>query len=156
MDLMLILTMDQMEERGVMETTMAEKGAMIQTHQDLEVEREASLTLTPIHLEDLQAEREVSMTPKVTPLEEDQGKAANMRTQELEVEREVNTILNQEEKASMMLMMTTPELAAESQVNPMLMIITTERIQEEPGDSRMIWEDRNLESSLLFMRMLSP
>merc|ERR1719458_323308 len=128
---------------------------MIQTHQDLEAEREVSLTPTPIHLEDLEAEREVSMTPTVTPPEEYQGKAANMRTQELEVEREVNTILNQEEKASMMLMMTTPELAAESQVNPMLMIITTERILEEPGDSRMIWEDRSLESSLLFMRMLS-
>ena len=74
----------------------------------------------------------------------------------LEVEREVNMIHNQEEKASMMLMMTTPELAAESQVNLMLMIITIERILEEPGDSRMIWEDRSLESSLLFMRMLSP
>ena len=138
MVLTLTLTMGLMEGKEVMETTMEEKGAMIQTHQELEAEREVSMTLT------------------VTPQEEDQGKAASMRTQELEVEREANMILNQEEKASMMLMMTTPELAAESQVNLMLMIITIERILEEPGDSRMIWEDRSLESSLLFMRMLSP
>lgn len=61
MDLTLILTMDLMEEREVMETSMAEKAAKIQTLADLEAGGEVYLTLTLIHLEELEAEREVSM-----------------------------------------------------------------------------------------------
>ena len=61
MDLTLILTMGLMEEREVMETSMAEKAAKIQTLADLEAGGEVNLTLTLIHLEELEAEREVSM-----------------------------------------------------------------------------------------------
>ena len=66
MDLMLIPTM---EEREVMETTMAEKAAMIQTRPDLEAGGEVSLTQALIHLEDLEAEREVSMTLMATQVD---------------------------------------------------------------------------------------
>ena len=63
MDLMQIPTM---EEREVMETTMEEKAAMIQTHRDLEAGGEVSLTPALIHLEDLEAEREVRLTLMAT------------------------------------------------------------------------------------------
>lgn len=83
----------------------------------------------------------------------------NRMDPDLEVERAASmtlTMTSRVVRASMMQMMTTPELAAEREVNLMLMITTTERILEELRDSRMISEDRSQEFSPLSMRMSSP
>ena len=83
MGLIQIQTLNLMEEREVMETTMAEKAVMILTPQDQEAGEEVSLTPTLIHLEDLEAEKAVSMILMLT--QPDLAAEREVSSQEAEV-----------------------------------------------------------------------